>query len=44
MPVETTVSIDDHEAKAMFTELRARFKNLQPAMKVVGEILLTSVR
>lgn len=44
MGIETTIAIDDSELKNIIKKVRAKFSNLQPAMSIVGEILLTSIQ
>ena len=43
MGITIDVKIDDREIKALFQRLQGRVKDLTPAMKVVGQIVRTSV-
>lgn len=42
--MEIKVSIDDRELKNSLAELQQRMSNLTPVMKIIGEIVNTSIR
>lgn len=43
MPVEIKISVDDREIRSLLSRFQARLRDLTPAMKIVGEIVQTSV-
>jgi len=44
MPVELQISIDDQRVRDLLKRIQARFKNLTPAMKLIGETVQASIQ